>query len=162
MNNECNSRYYHCSELLAMYIQLRDKREQGIPIDTEEEEVALQNLLQALSKYGDIYKKLKMKPYVNPTTKKLLFPNNQRIYSNYNLFLKSQDVDNFDDEKVELFNIMFNIQLRRFYNSTYRSVADKSSLEEDDRGIVALMNKGGKTRRKKIRRSKTRKYKKLN
>jgi hypothetical protein len=49
--------------------------------------------------------------------------------------------------------------LRRFYNSIYRSVADKSSLEEDDRGVVALMNKGGKTRRKKIRRCKTRKYK---
>ena len=51
------------------------------------------NLIKCLKKYGDIYKELNIELYVNPNTRAIIFPDNTRIQSNFNVFLNEANFD---------------------------------------------------------------------
>jgi hypothetical protein len=68
------------------------------------------DLFNCLKKYGDIYKKLGIELYVNPKTKAIQFPDNQRIQSNLNLYLEQMDPDT-KSPKNSLLNIITIISL---------------------------------------------------
>jgi len=131
----------------------------------------LNNLFDCLKKYGDIYKKLGIELYVNPKTKQITFPDNSRIQSNFNLFVKETNFETyspreFDDinYKLMLYNILLNDNLRKKYNDFYYSsdFGELESLMPKEYGITRIMGKeikkeGGK--RRKTKRTKTRKTK---
>lgn len=141
-------------------------------IDTNIKDKNVDDLFNCLKKYGDIYKKLNIELYVNPKTKQAIFPDNTRIQSNLNLFLKETDFDTTSpkqlkelDYKLMLYNILLNDNLRQKYNEFYYSVgfSELNSVMPKEYGISRIMGKeeqttGGKRRRK---RRKTKKNKKL-
>lgn len=78
------------------------------------------NLFNCLKKYGDIYKQLGIELYVNPRTKQIIFPDNTRIQSSLNVFLRETNFDtaspkelNNLDLKLMMFNILLNDNLRK-------------------------------------------------
>lgn len=161
--------YSQTIELLGLYEQVKSKIEQNIPnVGEEDLIVARDNLINYIkNEYGDIYKKLKIDLYVNPTTKKIIFPNIHRLNSNYILFLKSQmfdkmkSSDNNSDSlalynyKIEMYNVLFNDILVNFYNTYYCDYfAVGNSCKPKLYGIAKIMG-GKRTRRKRNR------YKKL-
>lgn len=126
------------------------------------------NLFNCLKKYGDIYKELGIELYVNPKTKEIIFPDINRIQSNFNLFLNYDNFDKSSPEELEnlnhklmLYNILLNDKFRQKYNQFYNSsgFADVESLMPKEYGIARILGKeiekeGGK--RKKIKISKVR------
>jgi hypothetical protein len=130
------------------------------------------NLFNCLKKYGDIYKKLGIELYVNPTTKQILFPDNQRIQSNFNLYLENIDVDtdspkinNIQEDNIILYNILLNDKLRKMYNDFYYSYgfSESGSLEPKEYGISKILGNssgGKKTRKHKKKSKKSKKCKK--
>lgn len=141
----------------------------------------LDELFNCLKKYGDIYKQLGIELYVNPKTKNIIFPNNARIQSNLNLFLRETDFDAMSpknlkefDYKLMLYNILLNDNLRQKYNDFYYSVgvSELESIMPKEYGIARIMGKedektGGRKRKRKTKRRcrinkinrKSRKYK---
>ncbi len=130
----------------------------------EEEKAAFERVKNCLQKYGDIYDKLGILPYINPTTKAILFPDQTRIQSKFNEFIRKlsrSDNNEMDEYKIKLFNILLNSKLREIYNDLYEEpyFANRKSLEPKDPGIGALIDKGendeefssigGKLKRKK-------------
>jgi hypothetical protein len=142
--------------------------------DDKEKEQDIDNLFNCLKKYGDIYKNLDIELYVNPKTQKIIFPNNTQIQSKLNLYLdkidfntKSPRVENNQDEKLMLFNILLNDKLRNEYNNFYYSngFADLDSLLPKKYGINRIMDTeydehGGRKIKKYIKTKKRRKNKK--
>ena len=139
--------------------------------DDKEKEQDIDNLFNCLKKYGDIYKNLDIELYVNPKTQKIIFPNNTQIQSKLNLYLdkidfntKSPRVENNQDEKLMLFNILLNDKLRNEYNNFYYSngFADLDSLLPKKYGINRIMDTeydehGGRKIKKYIKTKKRRK-----
>jgi hypothetical protein len=134
-------------------------------INKEIKEKNISNLINCLKKYGDIYKQLNIELYVNPKTKAIIFPDNARIQSNLNLFLRENNFDEKDFENLEyklmLFNILLNDNLRKRYNKFYLDgLADIESLKPKEYGIARIMGKednvGGKRKasKKAIKRKK--------
>ena len=127
-----------------------------------------------LKKYGDIYKKLDIELYVNPKTQKITFPINSQIQSKLNLYLNSIDlntkspkISNEQDEKLMLFNILLNDNLRNVYNNFYYSTgfSELESLLPKKYGIARIMDTnydevGGRKNKKYIKTKKKRNYKK--
>jgi len=113
-----------CINKLAKYVKLKKKIYGKNPNATEE---AHQSFVQCLKQYGDIYKKLGIELYVNPTTNKITFPDNQRIQSNLNEYMRKiadNDANNIDmssDETLMLYNVLLNDSLRNAYNDFYVS-----------------------------------------
>jgi hypothetical protein len=140
-------------------------------IDANVKDKNVDDLFNCLLKYGDIYKKLNIELFVNPKSKQAIFPDNARIQSNLNLFLKETDFESASpkklkelDYKLMLYNILLNDNLRQKYNEFYYSIgfSDLSSVMPKEYGISRIMGKeeqttGGKRRKKR----KTNKNKKL-
>jgi hypothetical protein len=134
----------------------------------------LDNLFDCLKKYGDIYKQLNIELYVNPKTKQIIFPDNSRIQSNFNLFIQDNNLDTSSpreadkiNNKLMLYSILLNDNLRKKYNEFYYSsdFAELESVMPKEYGIARIMGKetekeGGK--RKKSRKTKTKKNKRKN
>lgn len=146
-------------------------------IDKNVKDKNVDDLFNCLKKYGDIYKQLNIELYVNPKTKQAIFPDNARIQSNLNIFLKETDFDTAVspkklkelDYKLMLYNILLNDNLRQKYNEFYYSVgfSELNSVMPKEYGISRIMGKeeqtnGGRKRKiKKIRRTRTKTNKKL-
>jgi hypothetical protein len=130
------------------------------------------DMVQCLTQYGDIYKKLGIELYVNPNTKQILFPDNLRIQANFHKYLRDVNIDSQEAEttkihveNVMLYKILLDDILKQIYDQYYGStgVADKDSLQPKKYGIDKLMesnkSSGGKqmrkTKRKKTKRKKT-------
>lgn len=136
----------------------------------ELKETYLNDLLQCLKKYGDIYKQLGIELYVNPKTKQIIFPDNSRIQANFNLFIQNNNFDtispreiDINNHKLMMYTILLNDKLRKKYNEFYYSngFGEAESLMPKEYGIARIMGKeGGK--RKKTKRTKTRKNKRKN
>ena len=165
----CNNTY--CLEELSNFNNkgLKDERKKETDMD---------NLFNCLKKYGDIYKKLDIELYVNPKTQKITFPINSQIQSKLNLYLNSIDfntkspkIGNKQDEKLMLFNILLNDNLRNAYNSFYISngFSDLESLLPKKYGIARIMDtdydevggrKNKKTKKLRLKNKKTQKLRK--
>ena len=156
----CDSEPSHeCVKLLAMY--MADKSNKFAPEHVTDQ--SHQNVGNCLKKYGDIYKKLGIELYVNPRSKQITFPTQERIVSNYSLFLRSIGTadpaspkeDNIRGEKINLYQMLLNEPLREVYNSFYQSsgFSDIDSMMPKDYGIAKLMGSnatGGKRGQKRV------------
>ena len=149
---------FDCIELLSKYMSVSSSNF----ISQEKKDEAHKNIGMCLKKYGDIYDKLGMKPYVNPKTYSILFPNNERIHANYNLFLRdigSKQINgpkesDFRREKLELYQILLNDKLREVYNEFYQShgFSNIESIKPKNYGITEIMaseSSGGKKKKKR-------------
>ena len=143
-------------------------------IDKNIKDKNVDELFNCLKKYGDIYKKLNIELYVNPKTKQAIFPDNARIQSNLNIFLKETDFELASpkklkeiDYKLMLYNILLNDNLRQKYNEFYYSVgfSELNSVMPKEYGISRIMGKGEETnggkKTKRRKRRKTKNNKKL-
>jgi len=145
-----------CTYLLAKYLALKSNRF----ADKYRLDNAHMNVANCLQKYGDIYKTVGIELYVNPKTKQILFPDHQRILSNYNVFLNEiglseptspKDSDVIDN-KIKVYQILLNDKLREIYNDFYQSAgfSELESIMPKEYGIARILNKnynGGKKRR---------------
>jgi|688.fasta_scaffold880228_1 hypothetical protein len=161
----CNNTY--CLEELSNFNKKNMK-------DKTEKEKDIDNLFNCLKKYGDIYKKLDIELYVNPKTQKITFPINSQIQSKYNMYLnnidfntKSPKIGNMQDEKLMLFNILLNDNLRNAYNNFYYSngFSELDSLLPKKYGIARIMDteydeEGGRRIKKYIKTKNKKNYKK--
>lgn len=142
-------------------------------IDQNIKDKNLDKLFNCLKKYGDIYKQLGIELYVNPKTKQVTFPDNTRIQSSLNLFLRENNLDanspkesNVFDHKLTLYNLLLNDNLRKKYNEFYYSVgfSELESIMPKEYGIARIMgqeeSKGGKRKKNKRTRRKNRKIRK--
>jgi hypothetical protein len=117
-----------CINKLAKYVKLKKKIYGNNPTATEQ---AHQNFVQCLKQYGDIYKKLGIELYVNSNTNKITFPDNQRIQSNLNEYMRKIADDETinsetssaktQDDNIMLYNVLLNDSLRNAYNDFYVS-----------------------------------------
>lgn len=143
----------------------------------DEKKINEEILFDCLKNCGDIYKKLDIELYVNPTTKKILFPNNERIQSNLNIYLKktgytenghdfktSVEFVNKRDNKISMYNILLIDSLREIYNSFYKRyrIAEPDSIKPKVYGIARISgsSSGGKKTKKyrNKRKTKTNKF----
>lgn len=115
-------------------------------------------LFECLKKYGDIYKQLGIELYVNPKTNQIAFPDNARIQSNLNMFLRKTDMTEQTDalnHKLMLFNLLLNDTLRQKYNDFYYSYgfSELESVMPKEYGIARILgkeeSKGGKQKKNK-------------
>lgn len=128
-----------CINKLAKYVKLKKKIYGNNPYTTEE---AHKSFMQCLRQYGDIYKRLGIELYVNPNTNKITFPDNQRIQSNLNEYMRKiadNDVTNTDtssdkmqDDNIMLYNVLLNDSLRNAYNDFYVS----EGFAKNDQSLV--------------------------
>ena len=112
-----------CINKLAKYVKLKKKIYGKNPDATEQAHISF---VQCLKQYGDIYKKLGIELYVNPTTNKITFPDNQRIQSNLNEYMRKiaddeatntgTSSDKTQDETITLYNVLLHDYLRNAYN----------------------------------------------
>jgi len=117
-----------CINKLAKYVKLKKKIYGKNPDATEKAHISF---VQCLKQYGDIYKKLGIELYVNPTTNKITFPDNQRIQSNLNEYMRKiaddeatntgTSSDKTQDETITLYNVLLHDYLRNAYNEFYIS-----------------------------------------
>lgn len=131
-------------------------------------------LFKCLMRYGDIYKQLNIELYVNPKTKLIVFPDMQRIQSNFNLYLRSVNTKNptFEerdemDDKLMLYDILLHEKLKEKYDEFYYSYgfSDIDSLQPKEYGIARILGKENESSGsenessggKKIKKSKTKK-----
>jgi hypothetical protein len=145
-----------CIYLLAKYLALKS----NIFADKNQLDKAHMNIGNCLQKYGDMYKTVGIELYVNPTTKQILFPDHQRIISNYNIFLKdiggfkkpnSLEDSDIIDNKIKIYQILLNDNLRELYNEFYQApgFSELESIMPKEYGISRILNienntKGGK------------------
>jgi hypothetical protein len=164
-----------CVYLLAKYLALKS----NTFADKYQLDNAHMNVANCLQKYGDMYKTVGIELYVNPKTKKILFPDHQRILSNYNVFLNeiglseptSPKDSNEIDNKIMVYQILLNDKLREIYNEFYQSpgFSELASIMPKEYGIARIMGKnevknevknggknGGKKKTKKNKRRKRR------
>jgi hypothetical protein len=155
--------------LLARFLATTNNKEKKLKYYDE--------LFYFLQQYGDIYKKLNIELYVNPSTKKVLFPNNQRIQANFNQYLTdiglderapnfvpTEDFEKLKNECIIMYNILLIDKFREIYNDFYISdrLADPDSLKPKEYGIARLINDssgGKKSKKQKLRKIKTAKNK---
>jgi hypothetical protein len=153
--NTSSNDYNDCVYLLAKYLAVKSNRFR----DKHQIDNAHMNIANCLQKYGDMYKTVGIELYVNPKTKQILFPDHQRIISNYNIFLNeiglneatSQKDTEIVDNKIKIYQILLNDKLREIYNEFYQSAgfSDLDSIMPKEYGISRLLNienntKGGK------------------
>jgi hypothetical protein len=120
---------------------------------TRKKEKYNDDLFNCLMRYGDIYKKLNIELYVNSNTKQVYFPDNKRIQSNLNLFIKNINTKNLTpekeviiNEKLKLYNILLNEKLKEKYDEFYYSYgySNLNSLLPKEYGIIRLLSKENK------------------
>lgn len=146
-----NTEGNECVKLLANYLVLKYNRY----VSKEYLEKAHIKVGKCLKKYGDIYKKLGIELYVNPKTKSIYFPDNERIMSNYNLFLndigtfepKSPKEENIIYEKISLYQILLQEKMREVYNDFYKN----NEFSELESIIHTNTNNNGGKKRKTIK-----------
>jgi len=150
-----------CINILSKYMKLSE------PWAKDKKDKMYDKLFECLKQYGDIYKKLNIELYVNPKTKQITFPDNQRIQANLNKFLRNVNTDtkspkeyNENEYKLELYNVLLNDSLRKLYNEFYNSYgySELSSILPKEYGIARLLgpeSSGGKIKKQ----TKRRKYK---
>lgn len=144
----------------------------------EEKRKYYDELFYFLQPYGDIYKKLNIELYVNPSTKKVLFPNNQRIQANLNQHLtdiglderapnfeQTEEFEQLKNKYIVMYNILLNDKFREIYNEFYISdqLAHPDSLKPKEYGLARLISDssgGKKTKLRKTKKTKTTKNKK--
>ena len=121
-----------------------------------------QKIITCLSKYGDIYKKLNIELYTNPKTNKIYFPDNQRIQSNFNIFLEDIDLssespklDNLQLYNLQLYNILLHDALRNIYNESYPTIKQNAGKKRNS----SKRNKSKSKRNNRKRNIKSRKNK---
>ena len=161
---QTNNTENECILLLSKFLGSRN---------SDEKKMREAHLFECLKKYGDIYKKLDIELYVNPTTKKILFPTNERIQSNLNVYLKnigydenasnfetSREYENERNQKNSMYNMLLNNTLREIYNSFYKRyrLAEPDSIKPKVYGISRIM--GTPSGGKKTKKTKTIKNKK--
>jgi hypothetical protein len=141
-----------CVYLLAKYLALKSNRF----ADKYQLDNAHMNVANCLQKYGDMYKIVGIELYVNPKTKQIIFPDHQRIISNYNILLNeiglneptSPKDSDIIDNKIKIYQILLNDKLREIYNEFYQSAgfSELESIMPKEYGISRLLNNrtGGK------------------
>ena len=141
-----------CAVELINY--MKDKKNQMYNPNVPDE--SNDKLFECLKQYGDIYKKLGIELYINEKTKQAVFPTNDGVRANLNLYLTNVDTNKVSKESIEetmmLYDILLNEKLREKYNEFYYSngFGDLDSLKPKEYGIQRLL-KGGKRRRTKKR-----------
>jgi hypothetical protein len=161
---------FDCIELLSNYMSINSSN----GISQEEKDKSYNKIGMCLKRYGDIYDKLGIKPYVNPKTYAILFPNNERIQANYNLFLndigsnppKTPTESDLHREKMELYQILLNEKLRGVYNDFYQTYgfSNIKSISPKNYGITEIMNSdlsGGKIKKRKAKKTKRKRKKNI-
>jgi hypothetical protein len=114
-------------------------------LNKETKEKSNDELFECLKQYGDIYKKLNIELYVNPKSKSIIYPDNQRIQSNLNEYLRNININNVSKESLEenmmLYNILLNDNLRNIYNGFYyaNGFSDIKSIQPKKYGIDRLL-----------------------
>lgn len=163
----CNTKIMddNCIRLLSNYLAFKSNR---FVSENKLNDVYIK-LGNCLKKYGDMYKKVGIELYVNPKTKQIIFPDNQRIIANYNLFLndiatielQSPKEEKKLDEKINIYQILLNDKLREVYNDFYQNAgfSELESIMPKEYGIARIMGPniekdGGKRRRKTNKRRK--------
>lgn len=145
VNNTTQYESDDCLELLANYVVVSE----SIYRTKEEKDDAKLKLGVCLKKLGDLYSKVNIELYVNPNSKNIVFPDQQRIQSSFNEFLRqignnkanSPREDNLRIEKLKIFNILLNNKFRNIYNNLYISseLAEPKSLKPKEYGIARIM-----------------------
>jgi hypothetical protein len=149
----------NCIYFLAKYLAIKSNRY----ADKSKVDNAYMNIVNCLQKYGDMYKKVGIELYVNPKTNQILFPDIERILSNYNLFLNeiglndttSSEENDVIDNKIKIYQILLNDNLREIYNNFYKSsgFSELESIMPKEYGISRILNQnfnnitGGKRRK---------------
>ena len=145
---------------LELINYMKDKKNQMYNPNVPDE--SNDKLFECLKQYGDIYKKLGIELYINEKTKQAVFPTNEGVRANLNLYLTNVDTNKVSKESIEetmmLYDILLNEKLREKYNEFYYSngFGDLDSLQPKEYGIQRLL-KGGKRRRTKKRNKKANK-----
>ena len=145
---------------LELINYMKDKKNQMYNPNVYDE--SNDKLFECLKQYGDIYKKLGIELYINEKTKQAVFPTNDGVRANLNLYLSNVDTNKVSKESIEetmmLYDILLNDKLREKYNEFYYSdgFSDLESLKPKEYGIQRLL-KGGKRRRTKKRNKKANK-----
>ena len=144
---------------LELINYMKDKKNQMYNPNVDDK--SNDKLFECLKQYGDIYKKLGIELYINEKTKQAVFPTNEGIRANLNLYLTHVDTDKVSKESIEetmmLYDILLNDKLREKYNEFYYSngFGDLDSLKPKEYGIQRLL--GGKRRRTNKRNKKVNK-----
>ena len=146
-----------CAVELINY--MKDKKNQMYNPNVPDE--SNDKLFECLKQYGDIYKKLGIELYINEKTKQAVFPTNDGVRANLNLYLTNVDTNKVSKESIEetmmLYDILLNEKLREKYNEFYYSngFGDLDSLKPKEYGIARIL--GGKRRRTNKRKTNKRK-----
>ena len=142
-----------CTVELINYMKDKKNKMYNPNIDSKSND----KLFECLKQYGDIYKKLGIELFINEKTKQAVFPTNEGIRSNLNLYLSNVDPNKVSKESIEetmmLYDILLNDKLREKYNEFYYSngFGDLDSLKPKEYGIARIL--GGKIRRTHKRRT---------
>ena len=144
--------------LLPVYM----KKKQITDINPHKLSMLEVKMFACLSKYGDIYKKLGFELYVNPKTKKVLYPDNVRINANLSQYLRDgTDTPKEYKKTMELYHILLNDTTRNLYNDHYPAIGHSSSIKPKEYGIARVLGpaeptSGGTGRRRRRKTRKTR------
>ena len=168
VDNSIQNESDYCLELLANYVVVSE----NVYRSQDEKDEAKSQLGRCLKKLGDLYNKANIELYVNPNTKDILFPDQQRIQSSFNQFLREIGSNSTNSPKeyysrieiLKIFNILLNNKFRDIYNNLYVSegLASPKSLKPKEYGITRLLgsdkevkwNLGGKKKNRKQNKTK--------
>jgi hypothetical protein len=116
---------------------------------------------ECLKQFGDIYKRLNIELRRNEKNEPF-YPDNERIQSHLNTYLRNVDTNNVSKEILEenmtLYGILLNENLRKIYNKFYhyKGFSYNGEDEESTDGLSETQQ-GGKKRRTKKRKTNKRK-----
>ena len=115
---------------------------------------------ECLKQFGNIYKRLNIELVRNEKNEPF-YPDNQRIQSHLNTYLRTVDANKVSQETLEenmmLYGILLNENLRKIYNKFYHYKGFSYNVEDEE----SETQQGGKKRRTKKRKTNKRKTRRI-
>ena len=127
---------------------------------------------ECLKQFGDIYKRLNIELVRNEKNEPF-YPDNQRIQSHLNTYLRTVDANKVSQETLEenmmLYGILLNDNLRKIYNQfynykgfSYNGEDEESETQQGGKRRKTRRTKKRKTNKRKTNKRKTRRIRKTN
>lgn len=145
-----------CKLELEEYLKsTKDALSQGSEgqLDIDKDSIAYKPLINCLERYGNIYKQLGIRVFVNIGKNVVIFPGDEQLKANYKIFkrnYKSQiEIGNPSyTKRLEIYNLLFRPRFREIYNDYLMN----NKYNKDAKIYTAEYTKGGKGRKQTKRR----------